>query len=39
VRETDIPKAKAALSRWFNSPPDELGMSLLQLIDESQRSN
>ena len=39
VRETDIPKARAALSQWFNSPPDEAGMSLLQLLDESQRSN
>jgi phosphotransferase system enzyme I (PtsI) len=39
VRETDIPKAKAALARWFNSPPSEPGTSLLQLIDESQRDN
>jgi phosphotransferase system enzyme I (PtsI) len=39
VRETDIPKARAALSRWFNSPPPEPGISLLQLIDESQRDH
>jgi len=37
VRETDIPKARAALSRWFNTTPAETGMSLLQVIDESQR--
>jgi phosphotransferase system enzyme I (PtsI) len=38
VRETDIPKARAALSQWFNTTPAETGMSLLQMIDESQRS-
>ena len=37
VRETDIPKARAAVSRWFNDPPGEGGPSLLQVIDESQR--
>ena len=37
VRETDIPKARAALSHWFNSPPGEGGASLLHVIDESQR--
>ena len=37
VRETDIPKAKAALSRWFNSAADPAAPSLLQVIDESQR--
>lgn len=39
VRETDIPKAKAALSRWFNSAADPAAPSLLQLIDESQRGH
>jgi phosphotransferase system enzyme I (PtsI) len=39
VRETDIPKAKAALSRWFNSPHTDSDLSLLQLIDDSQRDN
>jgi phosphotransferase system enzyme I (PtsI) len=39
VRKTDIAKAKAALSRWFNSPPADSGVSLLQLIDDSQRDN
>jgi phosphotransferase system enzyme I (PtsI) len=38
VRETDIPRARAALSQWFNTTPAETGMSLLQMIDESQRS-
>jgi phosphotransferase system enzyme I (PtsI) len=38
VRETDIPKARAALSHWFNLTPGESTMSLLQVIDESQRS-
>jgi phosphotransferase system enzyme I (PtsI) len=38
VRETDIPRARAALSQWFNTTPAETGMSLLQTIDESQRS-
>jgi len=37
VRETDIPKAKAALSNWFNTPPEESGRTLLQVIDDSQR--
>jgi phosphotransferase system enzyme I (PtsI) len=37
VRETDIPKARAALSHWFNLAPDESAMPLLQVIDESQR--
>jgi phosphotransferase system enzyme I (PtsI) len=37
VRETDIPKAKAALSRWFNSAADPAAPPLLQVIDESQR--
>ncbi|MDX1381491.1 MAG: phosphoenolpyruvate--protein phosphotransferase [Xanthomonadales bacterium] len=37
VRETDIPKARAALSHWFNSPPGEGGSTLLHVIDESQR--
>ena len=37
VRETDIPKAKAALSRWFNSAADPAAPSLLHVIDESQR--
>jgi phosphotransferase system enzyme I (PtsI) len=36
VRETDIPKARAALSHWFNTTPAETGLSLLQVIDESQ---
>jgi phosphoenolpyruvate-protein phosphotransferase (PTS system enzyme I) len=39
VRETDIPKARAALSRWFNQPPSDAPFSLLQAIDESQRSH
>jgi len=39
VRETNIPKAKAALTQWFNSPPAEGGLSLLKVIDESQRGN
>jgi phosphotransferase system enzyme I (PtsI) len=39
VRETDIPKAKAALSQWFNSPPAESGLSLLQVIDASQHAD
>jgi len=39
VRETDIPKAKAALSRWFNGVPSESGKTLLQVIDDSQRDN
>ena len=39
VRETDIPKAKAALSRWFNSAADPAAPPLLQLIDESQRGH
>jgi phosphotransferase system enzyme I (PtsI) len=39
VRETDIPKAKAALSRWFNSASDPAAAPLLQLIDESQRGH
>ena len=39
VRETDIPKAKAALSRWFNGVPAESGKTLLQVIDDSQRDN
>jgi hypothetical protein len=38
VRETDSPRARAALSQWFNTTPAETGMSLLQMIDESQRS-
>ena len=38
VRETDIPKAKAALTRWFNTTPTETGSSLLKVIDDSQRS-
>jgi phosphotransferase system enzyme I (PtsI) len=37
VRETDIPKARAALSHWFNLAPGESTLSLLQVIDESQR--
>jgi phosphotransferase system enzyme I (PtsI) len=37
VRETDIPRARAALSRWFNSAADPTAPSLLQVIDESQR--
>jgi phosphotransferase system enzyme I (PtsI) len=37
VRETDIPKAKAALSRWFNSAADPAAPPLLHVIDESQR--
>lgn len=37
VRETDIPKARAALSHWFNLPPGAPPMSLLQVINESQR--
>jgi phosphotransferase system enzyme I (PtsI) len=37
VRETDIPKARAALSQWFNTTPAETGMSLMQMIDDSQR--
>jgi phosphotransferase system enzyme I (PtsI) len=37
VRETDIPKARAALSHWFNLTPGETTLSLLQVIDESQR--
>jgi len=37
VRETDIPKARAALSQWFNTTPTETGMSLMQMIDDSQR--
>ncbi|RPH98104.1 MAG: phosphoenolpyruvate--protein phosphotransferase [Lysobacterales bacterium] len=37
VRETDIPKARAALSHWFNLPPGSPPMSLLQVINESQR--
>ena len=39
VRETDIPKARAALSRWFNQPPSDTPVSLLHVIDESQRSH
>jgi len=39
VRETDIPKAKAALSHWFNSTPADTGKTLLQIIDDSQRNN
>ena len=38
IRETDIPKARAALSSWFNTAPAETGRSLLQVIDDSQRS-
>jgi phosphotransferase system enzyme I (PtsI) len=38
VRETDIPKARAALSHWFNTTPAESGRSLLQIIDDSQRT-
>jgi phosphotransferase system enzyme I (PtsI) len=37
VRETDIPKARAALSSWFNTAPADSGRTLLQVIDESQR--
>jgi phosphotransferase system enzyme I (PtsI) len=37
VRETDIPKARAALSHWFNLAPGESTLSLVQVIDESQR--
>jgi len=37
VRETDIPKARAALSQWFNTTPAEPGTSLTQMIDDSQR--
>lgn len=37
VRETDIPRARAALSQWFNTPPGQAGASLLDVIDESQR--
>ncbi|HSF79520.1 MAG TPA: putative PEP-binding protein, partial [Steroidobacteraceae bacterium] len=39
VRETDIPKAKAALTHWFNTAPAAAGRSLLQVIDESQRGH
>lgn len=39
VRETDIPKARAALSRWFNQQPGDTPVSLLHAIDESQRSH
>ncbi|MGK2925189.1 MAG: phosphoenolpyruvate--protein phosphotransferase [Lysobacterales bacterium] len=39
VRETDIPKARAALSHWFNQPPSDTPVSLLHVIDESQRSH
>lgn len=39
VRETDIPKARAALSHWFNQPPSDAPFSLLQAIDESQRNH
>ena len=39
VRETDIPKAKAALAHWFNTTPADTGRTLLQLIDDSQRDN
>jgi phosphotransferase system enzyme I (PtsI) len=39
VRETDIPKAKAALTHWFNTTPSATGRSLLQVIDESQRGH
>jgi phosphotransferase system enzyme I (PtsI) len=38
VRETDIPKARAALTRWFNTTSTETGSSLLKVIDDSQRS-
>jgi len=39
VRETDIARARAALSQWFNTPPAESGTNLLQVINESQREN
>lgn len=37
VRETDIPKARAALSHWFNTPPEDDAATLIHVIDESQR--
>jgi phosphotransferase system enzyme I (PtsI) len=37
VRETDIPKARAALSHWLNRAGEPGAPSLVQLIDESQR--
>jgi phosphotransferase system enzyme I (PtsI) len=37
VRETDIPKARAALSHWLNRAGEPGAPSLAQLIDESQR--
>jgi phosphotransferase system enzyme I (PtsI) len=39
VRESDIPKAKAAVSHWMNASGDPSAPSLLQLIDESQRGD
>ena len=39
VRETDIPRAKAAVSHWLNMPGDPAAPPLLQLIDESQRGD
>jgi phosphotransferase system enzyme I (PtsI) len=39
VRETDIPKVKAAVSHWMNASGDPSAPSLLQLIDESQRGD
>jgi len=38
VRETDIPKVRAALSQWFNTTPADTGRSLLQVLDESQHA-
>jgi phosphotransferase system enzyme I (PtsI) len=38
VRETDIGRARAALSRWFNSADDDSRVSLLHMIDDSQRA-
>ena len=39
IRETHAGKARAALSRWLNSPPGKARRSLLELLDESQKTD
>jgi phosphotransferase system enzyme I (PtsI) len=37
VTETHIPRARAALARWLNTPEERQQLSLLQLLDQSQQ--
>lgn len=38
ITETDISRARAALTHWLNEPRGQTDMSLLQLLDQSQQN-